>query len=107
MDDFGTGYSSLSYLKNFPVNVLKIDKSFVKDIHQDESDLELAKAIIAMGKSLKMEVVAEGVENQKQLDILAQEGCQQAQGFYLNKPLPFAEFNKLFNGSKKFFDAKI
>lgn len=104
LDDFGTGYSSLSYLKNFPVNVLKIDKSFVKDIHQDESDLELAKAIIAMGKSLKMEVVAEGVENQNQLQILSDEGCQQAQGFYLNKPLPFAAFDKLFNNPKSSTD---
>lgn len=97
LDDFGTGYSSLSYLKNFPVDVLKIDKSFIKDIHKNKGELELAKAIIAMGNSLKMEVVAEGVENQKQLSILKEEGCQQAQGFYLNKPLPFAQFDQLFN----------
>ena len=77
-----------SFVDNFPVNVLKIDKSFIKDIHQDKSDLELAKAIIAMGKSLNMEVVAEGVENNKQLKILANEGCHQAQGYLLNKPLP-------------------
>ncbi len=96
IDDFGTGYSSLSYLKNFPVDVLKIDRSFIQDIHKDKGSVEIVRAIIAMGKSLKMEIVAEGVETREQLEILQHEGCDQVQGYYFSRPLFEEDFKKLF-----------
>ena len=89
IDDFGTGYSSLSYLKNFPVNVLKIDQSFICDIDFDSGDLELVKTMIAMGKNLNITTVAEGVENERQLMLLQEEQCDEVQGYYFNKPMPF------------------
>ena len=95
IDDFGTGYSSLSYLKNFPVDVLKIDQSFIRDIEVDSGDLELVKTMIAMGRNLNITTVAEGVENSNQLELLKLEKCEQAQGYYFNKPMPFADFKKL------------
>jgi EAL domain-containing protein (putative c-di-GMP-specific phosphodiesterase class I) len=96
IDDFGTGYSSLSYLKNFPVNVLKIDQSFIRDITDDSGDLELVKTMIAMGKNLKITTVAEGVENELQLKLLLQEQCDEVQGYFYHKPAPFSEFKLLF-----------
>ena len=88
MDDFGTGYSSLSYLRQFPFNVLKIDRSFVSGISSNFNDLELVDATIAMGHNLGMLVVAEGVETQGQLDILRLHGCDIAQGYHFSEPLP-------------------
>jgi diguanylate cyclase (GGDEF)-like protein len=87
IDDFGTGYSSLSYLKRLPVDKLKIDRSFVQDMHQSADSLSMVKAIIAMAHSLRLEVIAEGVELQEQLDGLRAAGCDQIQGFYYSKPL--------------------
>ena len=95
IDDFGTGYSSLSYLKNFPVDVLKIDKSFIHDIDSDSDDLELVKTMISMGKNLNITTVAEGVENRDQLMILKHEMCDQVQGYYFNKPMRFYDFYQL------------
>ncbi|WP_154224358.1 putative bifunctional diguanylate cyclase/phosphodiesterase [Marinicella rhabdoformis] len=95
IDDFGTGYSSLSYLKNFPVDVIKIDKSFVKDIAIQKDDYELINAIISMGKNLKVKVVAEGIESQDQLNILKRLGCDEVQGYYFNKPAPFEVFKEI------------
>jgi diguanylate cyclase (GGDEF)-like protein len=95
IDDFGTGYSSLSYLKNFPVDVLKIDQSFIRDIETDSGDLELVKTMIAMGKNLKITTVAEGVENIQQLNLLKVEKCDQAQGYYFNKPMAYQQFKKI------------
>jgi diguanylate cyclase (GGDEF)-like protein len=95
IDDFGTGYSSLSYLKNFPVNVLKMDKSFIRDIDSDKDDFELVRTMITMGRNLRITTVAEGVENEEQLNLLKQEGCDQAQGFHFEKPMPFSQFKKL------------
>lgn len=95
IDDFGTGYSSLSYLKNFPVDVIKIDKSFVKDIAIQKDDYELINAIISMGKNLNVKVVAEGIESQDQLNILKRLGCDEVQGYYFNKPAPFDVFKEI------------
>jgi diguanylate cyclase len=87
IDDFGTGYSSLSYLKRLPVDKLKIDRSFVQDMHESAESMAMIKAIIAMAHSLRLEVIAEGVELQEQLDGLRAAGCDQIQGFYYSKPL--------------------
>jgi diguanylate cyclase (GGDEF)-like protein len=101
IDDFGTGYSSLSYLKRFPIDVLKIDQSFVRDIPQDEDDAAIASTIITMAHSLGLKVVAEGVETMDQLKFMRQHGCDAMQGYYLSKPLPPVQFEAfLKNGSR-------
>ncbi len=87
IDDFGTGYSSLSYLHAFPINTLKIDQSFVRDMHKNESSLELVRSIISLGQNLKMSIVAEGVEQIEEAHLLRDMGCQYAQGYYFAKPL--------------------
>jgi len=88
IDDFGTGYSSLAYLKRFPLNTLKIDRSFIKDITENEDDREITKAIIAMGQNLHLHVLAEGVETTEQVEILRASGCDFIQGYYYARPLP-------------------
>ena len=88
IDDFGTGYSSLSYLHYFPIDTLKIDRSFVSQMHKDENSMALIKSIIALGKNMKMKIVAEGVEEQKEAQALAELGCDMAQGYYFCKPIP-------------------
>ena len=97
LDDFGTGYSSLSYLKRFPVNVLKIDRSFIKDIPDDNDDMEITRAILAMASRLNLAVVAEGVETRAQLEFLANEGCDLVQGYYVSRPLPSEPFIELLS----------
>ncbi len=87
IDDFGTGYSSLAYLKKFPINRLKIDKTFIDDIPHDNDDVAITRAIISLGKSLGMRVVAEGVEDKRQLDFLLNENCDEVQGYIFSKPL--------------------
>lgn len=91
IDDFGTGYSSLSYLRKLPINELKIDRSFVKDISTELDDGTIAKTIIALAKSLKLKVIAEGVEVESQLEFLLSQGCSRIQGFYFGKPVPAEE----------------
>jgi len=88
IDDFGTGYSSLAYLKRFPLNTLKIDRSFIKDITENEDDREITKAIIAMGQNLRLHVLAEGVETTEQVEFLRASGCDFIQGYYYARPLP-------------------
>lgn len=92
MDDFGTGYSALSYLTRFPVQTLKIDRSFVKELPGDRGSSELVKAIVSLGKSLNMALVAEGVETQEQALHLTRLGCQMVQGYLYGRPLPEAAF---------------
>jgi diguanylate cyclase (GGDEF)-like protein/PAS domain S-box-containing protein len=95
LDDFGIGYSSLGYLKRFPVNGLKIDKSFIHGLPMDRGDVSLVEAIIAMARSLHIDVTAEGVETEEQLRFLHQRGCDFVQGFYLSQPLSAEQFQDL------------
>lgn len=96
IDDFGTGYSSLAYLKQFPVHTLKVDQSFVRDLPHNRDDVAITRAVIAMAHSLRMNVVAEGVERLEQLDLLRAEGCNEFQGFYCAKALPEDELIKFY-----------
>ncbi|RMO15976.1 putative Sensory box-containing diguanylate cye [Pseudomonas cichorii] len=91
MDDFGTGYSSFSYLKKFPIDVIKIDRSFIRDIPDDEDDMEITSAVIAMAHNLKLKVVAEGIETAAQLKFLRRHRCDVGQGYLFDKPIPGEE----------------
>ncbi|BCT33173.1 putative bifunctional diguanylate cyclase/phosphodiesterase [Pseudomonas sp. BNK-6] len=95
VDDFGTGYSSLSYLRKFPVDVLKIDQSFIHGLSHEPKDAALVSAIIQLGRSLNLSIIAEGVETQEQLAFLKQQGCEEGQGFYFSKALPADSFARL------------
>lgn len=106
IDDFGTGYSSLTYLKRFPIDILKIDKAFVRDITTDADDAAIVSAIITMAHSLGIKTVAEGVESREQLELLREQGCDFAQGYYFSPPLPGEEIEHLLK-EKQTFDFSI
>jgi len=94
MDDFGTGYSSLSHLRTFPIDIIKIDQSFVKGMSQDENNHAIVSTIIVMSKKLGLKVVAEGVDSAAEVKILQEEGCDYIQGYYYSKPLEYADFKQ-------------
>lgn len=100
IDDFGTGYSSLGYLRQFPVDALKIDRSFVKDMHSSDDDAAICAAIIAMARELKLRVIAEGVSNEEQLKILRRHRCDQVQGYLISKPVPIDDLEMLLRGEQ-------
>ena len=95
IDDFGTGYSSLAYLKRFPLDALKIDQTFVRDITSDTSDAAIVEASVSLAHKLDLEVVAEGVETEQQLAFLCAQGCDLVQGYYFGRPVTIAEFTRL------------
>jgi EAL domain-containing protein (putative c-di-GMP-specific phosphodiesterase class I) len=101
IDDFGTGYSSLSYLRQFPIDRLKIDQSFIRNALNNPDDAAIARTIIALGHSLSLNVIAEGVETKEHEDFLVNEGCDEVQGFRYSRPVPHEElidFVKSYNG---------
>ena len=100
IDDFGTGYSSLSYLKRLPISTLKIDKSFIRDIPEDEEDVAIVKATIALANSLNLKLIAEGVENKEQKTFLLENGCKNIQGYFYSKPIPAEEMGRILKKHK-------
>jgi diguanylate cyclase (GGDEF)-like protein/PAS domain S-box-containing protein len=101
VDDFGTGYSSLSYLRKFPIDALKVDQSFVRQITTGGDDAAIVTAVISMARSLKLRVIAEGVETKAELDFLQAHMCDEAQGFYFSRPVPAQQFEKLLKRSTR------
>jgi EAL domain-containing protein (putative c-di-GMP-specific phosphodiesterase class I) len=101
LDDFGTGYSSLSYLRRFPIDRVKIDRSFVGDITSDPEDAALTAAILAMAQSLQLLVVAEGVETIEQADFLCERGCDELQGYLISRPVPASDFVRFLERQKQ------
>jgi EAL domain-containing protein (putative c-di-GMP-specific phosphodiesterase class I) len=98
IDDFGTGYSSLGYLKRFPINCVKVDRSFIKDIPNDKDDMAITRGVIALGHSLRLKVVAEGVETAAQQDFLHENGCDEMQGYLFSRPLPAEDVTRFLAG---------
>ena len=106
VDDFGTGYSSLNYLRKFPLDSLKIDQSFVREITGASDDNALVSAIISMARSMKLHIIGEGVETAEQLAFLKAEGCEEAQGYLFSRPVPPGEFAQLLNGQARLMEAR-
>ncbi|PUA30900.1 MAG: diguanylate cyclase [Cellvibrio sp. 79] len=107
IDDFGTGYSSLAYLQRFPIQKLKIDRSFINDIHDDHNDAAIAKSIIGLAHNMQMRVVAEGVETEPQAEWLREMGCDQAQGFLYSKPMTAKQLENHFRNGRFYFDGTV
>ena len=101
VDDFGTGYSSLSYLKRFPLDALKIDRTFIRDVTTDAEDATIAKAVINLAHSLRLKVIAEGVETAEQLDFLRAHACDEIQGYYFSRPLSAEDMTAALRGDKR------
>jgi EAL domain-containing protein (putative c-di-GMP-specific phosphodiesterase class I) len=101
IDDFGTGYSSLTYVKQFPVDRLKIDQCFIRNLVTDPNDAVIIRAIVSLGHSLELDVVAEGVESREQMQLLRFEGCHEMQGYYFAKPMPANEFVAFVRGEPR------
>jgi diguanylate cyclase (GGDEF)-like protein/PAS domain S-box-containing protein len=101
IDDFGTGYSSLGYLKRFPISALKIDRSFITGLPDDQDDASIAQAIITLAHALRLKVIAEGVENLAQLEFLAAKGCDEMQGYYFSRPLPADQSTEFLREARK------
>jgi len=99
VDDFGTGYSSLAYLRRFPLDTVKIDGAFIRDVTSNAEDASIVLAIIALAHRLNLQVVAEGVETVEQLEFLRANGCDQAQGYYIARPMPVQELEPLWRAS--------
>lgn len=104
IDDFGTGYSSLSYLKRFPIDKLKVDRSFITHVTTDSGDASVTQAIIAMAHSLGLTVTAEGVEEVSQLEFLRQNNCEEVQGYYFSRPLTRWDMEDLLQSSKGYLE---
>jgi EAL domain-containing protein (putative c-di-GMP-specific phosphodiesterase class I) len=104
IDDFGTGYSSLTYLKRFPIDAVKIDQSFIRDLTTNSDDAAIARAVIAMSQSLKLKVIAEGVETIDQLEFLRYLECDEIQGYLVSRPVPADEFERLMQENIQLID---
>ncbi|MDO7653416.1 MAG: EAL domain-containing protein, partial [Porticoccus sp.] len=100
IDDFGSGFSSLNYLKRLPVDVLKIDRMFIRDLDKDENDMAIVTGVVALATSMGLKTVAEGVETAEQYRLLQKLGCDTCQGYYFSKPVPVAEFEEKFLNQK-------
>ncbi len=101
IDDFGTGYSSLSYLQQFPFDVLKIDRAFISNVDKNEKNAAIVRAVLDMARQMRLKSVAEGVETAQELEFLKRHGCDVAQGYYIARPMPFVEFEKLLRSTSK------
>jgi EAL domain-containing protein (putative c-di-GMP-specific phosphodiesterase class I) len=101
IDDFGTGYSSLNYLKQFPIDILKIDRCFIEDAVHDKNDVAIIKTVLTLSKNLSMSVIAEGVETHGQCKLLSDLGCDELQGFYFSRPLNKEEFESMLRENRK------
>ncbi len=95
MDDFGTGYSSLSYLQSFPFDKIKIDQAFIANVTDNQQSATIVRAVIALGRGLALPVMAEGVETEEQLKFLAEENCDEVQGYYIGRPHPIADYAEM------------
>ena len=103
IDDFGTGYSSLSYLQQFPIDILKIDKSFVNEVNKGAEESAVARTIISLSETLKLQTIAEGIEHAEQVTTLIEGGCEYGRGYYFSKPLRAKEINAVF-GERNLYD---
>ena len=107
VDDFGTGYSSLAYLKDFPLDYLKIDRSFICNILDNQDDEVLVKMILSMAKHLKLKVVAEGIETAEQLDYLMRSECDKIQGYFISRPISYEAFEREYQNIQQFADEQL